>query len=117
MALSDPQSVTVSGTAIPLPRTGLALLEGGFSDSSRQTVLTVQHSSTRRTRHIIKLQKSLIVSDPIIPSQNQNVNYSAHFVIDMPKNGVSTADATALANALILWATPANLTKVAGGES
>lgn len=117
MALNDPQSVTVSGAVLPLPRTGLALLEGSFSDSSRQTLLSVQHQSTRRTRHVVKLGKSMIVSDPIIPSQNQNVSYSAHIVLDMPKNGVSVADMVALANALVLWATSANLTKVAGGES
>jgi len=117
VALADPQSVTVSGTATSLPRTGLALNEGSFTDGSGQLSLTVLHGSSRRTRHTVKLQKSAIVADPLVPSTNQNVSYSAHIVVDMPKNGVSTADAIALANALVAWCTSANLTKVIGGES
>lgn len=117
MALADPQSVTVSGTAVPLPRTGLALSEGSFTDVTGQTSLTVSHSTSRRTRHVVKLSKSAITADPLVPSQNQNVSFSAHLVIDMPKNGVSAAEAVALASALVAWCTSGNLTKVAGGES
>jgi hypothetical protein len=75
------------------------------------------HSSSKRTRHTVKLLKSLIVTDPLVPSVNQNVSYSAHIVLDMPKNGVSNADVVALGNALVAWATSTNLTKVVGGES
>lgn len=114
MALADPQSVTISGVATPLPRTGDAL--GEFTDVTGQTRLTVLHSSTRRTRHTIKLQKSLIVADPLVPAMNQNVSFSAHIVLDLPKNGVILADVVALGNALVVWATPTNLTKIAGGE-
>lgn len=117
MALADPQSVTISGNATSLPRTGLALDEGEFTDSTGQVRLSVKHSTARRNRDIIKLQKSAIVSDPLVPSVNQNVSFSAHIVLDRPLNGVSIADAVALATALVAWATTANLTKVAGGES
>lgn len=117
MALADPQSVTISGVATSLPRTGLALDSGQFSDVTGQVVLTTQHSSSKRTRHTVKLQKSLVVADPLVPSVNQNVSYSAHIVIDIPKNGIASADAVALANALVAWATSTNLTKVVGGES
>lgn len=117
MALADPQSVTISGTATPMPRTGLSLQEGSFTDASGQVVMTVMHSSNRRVRNTVKLTKSAIVSDPLVPTQNQNVSYSAHIVVDHPKNGVSIADAGALASALVGWATPANLLKVLGGES
>lgn len=117
MALADPQSVTISGTATSLPRTGLALDGGSFQDATGQVKMTVQHSSNRRTRHTIKLAKSAIVSDPLVPSVNQNVSYSAHIVLDIPKNGVSLADAVALGNALVLACTSTTLTKVVGGES
>lgn len=117
MALADPQSVTISGAATSLPRTGLSMEGGSFSDTTGQVLMTTSHSSGRRTRHIVKLGKSLIVADPLVPSVNQNVSYSAHIVVDMPKNGVSSADAVALANALVAWATSPNLTKIVGGES
>lgn len=117
MALADPQAVTISGVAKTLPRTGLALDQGTFSDAAGEVFFTVNHSSSRRTRHTAKLLKSIVVADPLVPSQNQNVSFSAHLTMDAPKNGVSVADVVALANALVLWATSANLTKVAGSES
>lgn len=117
MALADPQSVVISGATTSLPRTGLTLDQGSFADTTGQINLSVLHSSARRTRHTIKLQKSAIVADPLVPSTNSNVSYSAHIVLDMPKNGVAVADVVALANALVAWCTSATLTKVAGGES
>lgn len=117
MALADPQSVTIGGTATSVARTGLTLDEGSFSDSTRQVNLSVRHSGGRRQRHTVKLQKSSIVSDPLVPSTNTPVSWSAHIVIDTPNQGVSAADALAIAKALVAWATDANLTKVIAGES
>lgn len=117
MALADPQSVTISGSASSLPRTGLALDQGSFRDATGQITLTVLHNTARTTRHTIKLAKSAIVSDPLVPSVNQNVAYSASLTLVTPKNGMSVADLVALGNALVAYATSATLTKVAGGES
>ena len=117
MALADSQSVTISGAATSLPRTGLTLNEGSFTDATGQVVLTTLHSTAKRSRHTVKLQKSLIVTDPLVPSLNQQVAYSAHIVLDMPKQGVTNADVVALGNALVAWATSTNLGKVVGGES
>lgn len=117
MALADPQSVTINGVATSLVRTGLALDEGQFADATGQVKFTTQHSSAKRTRHTVKLQKSLIAADPFVPTVNQTVSYSAHIVIDLPKTGVTNTDVLYIANALVAWATPANLTKVVGGES
>lgn len=117
MALADPQSVTIDETPVSLPRTGLALSEGKFSDATGQVTLTVMHGTARRTRHTIKLQKSAIVADPLVPSVNQNVTHSAHIVLDIPKNGVSIADAVELGDALVALCTSSFLSKVAAGES
>ena len=117
MALADPQSVTINGAATSLPRAGLTLDEGKFVDATGQVVLTAKHQTARRVRHTVKLQKSAIVADPLVPSTNQNVSYSAHMVVDIPKNGVSNTEALYIANALVAWATSANLTKILGGES
>lgn len=117
MALADPQSVTVSGSAKTLARTGQSLNEGSFQSADGEFSFSVKQDASRRTRRIVKLTRSLIVADPLFPTQNQTVSYSAHLVIDTPKNGVVAADAIALANALVLWATSANVTKIVGGES
>lgn len=117
MALADPQSVTIGGVATTLPRTGLTLEEGQFQDATGQVRLTVTHGTTRRTRHTVKLAKSMIVADPLVPSVNQNVAYSAHLVIDMPRNGVTADQAKEIAAALTALCTATYLAKVIAGES
>lgn len=116
MALTDPQSVTISTVAKSLPRIGMSLNESDYQSADGTVKMTIRHDSSRRNRHIVKLQKSLIVADPLFPSQNQTVSYSATLTIDTPKNGAVAADFAALADALVLWATPATTLKVAGGE-
>lgn len=117
MALADPQSITVSGSAKTLNRTGQSLNEGTFQTADGEFVMTVRHDTSKRTRHVAKVQRTLIVADPLFPTQNQSISYSAHITIDHPKNGVIAADVIALANALVAWATSANITKVVGAES
>lgn len=117
MALTDPQSITYSGNAKTLARTGLALSEGSFQTSDGEFIMTVRHDTSKRTRHVVQVRRTLIVADPLFPSQNQNVSYSASVTLDHPKNGVVAADVIALGNALVAWATSGNLTKIVGAES
>lgn len=117
MALADPQSVTISGTATTMPRVGQSLREGAFSSSDGNTSLEVRHQSGRRNRHLVKLTSQAIVSDPLVPSQNLPVSFSVHLVVDGPLQGVTALQQQKLAEALVSWATPANLAKVVGGES
>lgn len=115
MALADPQTVTVSGNAKTLNRTGAAM--GSFTTADGEFSLNIKHDSSRRSRHVVQLRRNVIVSDPLVPAQNVPLSYSAHLTIDLPKQGVVAADVVALANALIAWAVSATVTKVVGGES
>lgn len=117
MALSDPQSVTIAGTAVSLPRIGLTLEEGKFGDSAAQVNLGVKHFRTKRIRDVVRLDKASIVADPLFPANNQNVSYSVQLIADRPRNGVTTAMVAELADALVKWATPANVAKMLAGES
>lgn len=117
MALADPQSVTISGTATSLPRTGFGASEGSFRSPDAQSTMLVRHSMGKRVRHNIVLRQDKTVADPLIPSQNRPVSFQASLTIDTPTSGVSAADALALANALVAWATSPQLARVIGGES
>lgn len=117
MAYADPQSVTIGGTATPVARTGMTLDAGTFTSADRATTLMVRHSTGKRTRHNIVLKSDKTVADPLIPSQNRPVSFQASLTVDIPTSGVSSADALAIAKALVAWATDANLTKLLGGES
>jgi predicted regulator of amino acid metabolism with ACT domain len=117
VALADPQTLTINGTATPLPRTGLTLTEGGFRSGDQTVTLEVQHSAGKRNRHVVKATTSAIVSDPLVPSINTPVSYSAHIVFDSPKQGVTALQLQKLGEALVAWATPTLIGKVIAGES
>lgn len=117
MAFADPQSVTIDGTAVSLPRTGLSLTEGDFRSEDGNTTLTVAHTKGKRNRHLVKVQVSSIVADPLVPATMIPVSYSAHLVIDGPLQGVTNDQLQKLATGLSAWATVANLKKLVASES
>lgn len=117
MALADPQSVTVSGDLVSLARTGLSMEEGRFVDGTGEYNLSVRHSSGKRNRHTVKVQRTALVSNPLVPSTYTPISYSAHIVVDIPNQGVTLDEAVALAGGLVDWATGTNLGKVVAGES
>lgn len=117
MALADPQSVSIGGTATPLARTGMTLDAGTFTSADRAATMIVRHSSGKRARHNVVLRQDKTVADPLIPNQNRPVSFQASLTVDMPTSGVSVADAQAIASALVAWATSANIAKLLGGES
>lgn len=120
MALSDPQSITVSGTASSLPRTGSGATSGVFSTPDGGLVLTVSHQSSKRYRRSARLTSSKIVPDALQPNVNTPVSASVFIVADVPKMGFSVAEQVALVAALAKWLTDttnANTTRLLGGES
>lgn len=117
MAYSDPQSVTIGGTATPLPRTGMTIDAGEFSSADRLTSMAIRHSKGKRVRHNVLLKVDSTVPDPLVPAQNRPVSYQASLTLDLPQTGVTAAQILAVGKALVAWATDANLTALAGGQS
>lgn len=118
MAFADPQSLTVANGAVSFPRTGFGATSGKFTTADGTESLEIQHNvSGSRFRHLIRFTDARQVSNPLVPDQNIAVNMSAHLVLDMPRNGYTSAEVADLAAALSTWATEANLLKVIAGES
>jgi len=120
MAFSDPQSVTVSGTAVSLPRTGSGADTGTFKSSDGLYQMVVQHAYGKRGRHTIKLIGSKVVSDPLIPSQSKPVSMTVSLTTDLPLNGYSVAEAKAVVDAFTAYltaSTGARVTQLLGGEN
>lgn len=116
MALSDPQSVTISAVPVSLPCTGSSLNEGRYTSDDGEVSLITKHDNGRRIRHHVELRKSDIVADPLAPSVNMPIGYTIRLTVDVPRQGVTAADALAHAKALVAWCTDANLTKIIGGQ-
>lgn len=117
MAFADPQSLTIDGTAVSLPRTGFTANSGKFTSATGEESLEISHQSGSRFRHMVRITDARVVANPLVPDQNVAVNMSAHLVIDMPRNGYTAEEIADLSAALTAWATEENLLKVVSGES
>lgn len=117
--LTDPQSVTISGTASSLPRVDErpeTHVYSNFADGV-DLFVTQRVAKDGRRRANFTLQKSTIVTDPIT-GLKAKVPYSVTTSISIPI-GITSADMEALytAQASALSAsTNALLKKVIGGE-
>lgn len=117
---SDPQSVTISGAAISLPRISSEKNSGSFKSNDGTVTETVSHTYGRRNRRMFRLDHSKVAPDPLISSQNIVHSMGAYLVVDTPVTGYTVAEQKAVIDGLIaqLSATSgALITKFLGGEN
>jgi len=120
MALSDPQSVTISGTAVSLPRTSSAVNSGTFTSNDGTVSEVVSHQNGKRTRHMFRINHSKIAPDPLISAQNIKYNMSFYVVADVPVTGYTVAEQKAVIDGFISQlnaSSGALITKLLGGEN
>lgn len=120
MALTDPMSVTIAGTAISLPRVSTGVNSSTYNSNDSLTKLSVSHQYGKRSRHVIRLDTRKVAADPLSTVQNLEYSESVYLVIDHPKVGYTVAQTKADVDALVaaLAATSGALvTKIVGGEN
>lgn len=120
MALSDPQSITISGTPISLPRVSTGQNESDYWSSDGLVKLSLANAYGRRTRRVLRVDHSKITTDPFISTQNVKVSMSNYMVFDLPPAGYTNADVKAVYDgfkALFTASSDAVITKLLGGES
>lgn len=120
MAFTDPQSVTISGTPVSLPRILTGTAVGNFRSADGNTELTLDPRGTaKRRRNVARLYVKKNVTDPITGLVSVQ-GYMISITVDRPLTGITDADAEALATALFTWATAStnsNLKKLIAGEN
>jgi hypothetical protein len=116
---SDPQSVTYATVAKSLVRvdTGPGMSEYRLNDSGVIFDLKLSHQFAKRNRAVARLQRDAFSADPLVPAQNILASATASFTLDFPSAGLTATDAQNLGAALVLWLTPANILKMANGET
>jgi len=120
MAFTDPQSITISGTPISLPRISSGTNESKYSSSDGLVDLLASHAYGRRIRRVLRVDHSKITADPFIPDQNREVSMSNYMVFDVPVVGYTNAEVKAVYagfKALYTASSDALIDKVLGGES
>lgn len=120
MAFADPQSVTISGTAVSLPRTSSGQNSGAFASGDGNVKLSVSNAYGGRTRRVLRLDHQKVAADPLISGANVSYNMSAYLVVNTPKVGYTVAEAKAIIDALVAYlsaSTGARVTQLLGGEN
>lgn len=122
MAYNDPQSITVAGTAVSLPRTSSGVNTGAFTAPDGNTKLTVQSTLSKRARRMARIDVQKTVPDPLVSNINNIVSMSAYVVIDAPKTGYTPAEQKAIVDALAAWLAAGtgaanNTLRLVGGEN
>jgi hypothetical protein len=115
---SDPQAVTVSGSAKTLNKTVATESGGRWATAARDYFFSVAHQYGRRHRHTARLQFDSLVASPLVSGQNVNQSMTVLLSVDLPP-GYDTATAKANVDGFLanLSATSgANITKLIGGE-
>lgn len=114
--LSDPQSVTINGTATSLPKTQNGTTSNVFTSADGNTAMVAKQNVTAaRFRREIRLQQKKIAADPI-SGLNKELGASVYLVVDEPRAGFSDTELQYLIDALKAWLTSANQVKILGGE-
>jgi len=120
MALTDPQTVTISGTTTSLPRTSVDETESEYSSSDGLIKLLASHSYGKRTRRLIRIDHAKLAADVFKPAENVKVGMAVYTVFDLPPAGYTGAEALAVwtgFNTQLTAASNAVVTKILGGES
>jgi hypothetical protein len=118
MALADPQSLTIGGTATSFPRTD-GPNPGVFTSVDGTSSFKVTPLNGKRHRRTVRLDFSKIAADPLT-AVNKRVSGSVYVVVDFPVDGFTTTDLVNQVKALSDWltaSTNANTIKVLVGES
>jgi hypothetical protein len=115
--LADPQSVTINGVAVNLPRTRMGATENTYtSGDGKTTMLTKQNQTAKRFRREVRLQQTKVAADPI-SAVNAESGMSVYLVVDEPRTGVFTdAEIGFVIDGLKAWLTSANYSRILGGE-
>jgi len=121
MAYTDPQTVTVDGTAHTLPRVLTGTTVGKFVSADAARELTIDPRGTaKRRRNVGRFYTKRTALDPLGSGLSTQVQSMVSITIDRPLSGVSDADIEKDILGLIAWltaSTNANLKKLVAGEN
>lgn len=120
MAFSDPQTITIDGVAIPLPRITTGTRKGLFAASDDSTRIEIDPRSGTRLSTSARLYQNKVTTDPLVTTTNIVVGDMVSLTINRPKAGFTDDDIIDQVTGFITWLTAgtnANLKKLIAGES
>lgn len=117
--LADPQSITVAGTTVSLPRTGIAGQSADYTSADGLSSLRVQQADGKNSRRTsITLRTNKIAADPLT-AVNRRLSAAVSVTVNAPLDGFTVTELkdqiVALAT-LLTASSAATAVKILGGE-
>lgn len=117
--LADPQSLTIAGTAVSLPRTGVSNNAADYTSADGAVSLRVQQTTNGGNRRTsISVRSNKIAADPLT-AVNRRLSSTVSVNVNAPLDGFTITELKdqIVAIATALTASSASLaTKILGGE-
>lgn len=115
--LSDPQTISVSAIAIPMPKVKIEGSKTTYQSADGLHRLIIQSTESKaNTRYLVRFEEDVVSPDPI-SSVNKKVTLSMYLVVDQPAFGIDDTRAAAIWAGFTGLVTSSLLTKILGGES
>lgn len=91
MAMPDPITVTIGGTAYTLARIQTGTTEGKFQDASKKVTLSFTPTVTRSKRTVVaaRLTVRKVTTDPLVSTTNVEVSQTVTVAFNLPSVGFS----------------------------
>lgn len=119
MALSDPQSVTIDGTAFSLARVIAVDGKSQYNSADGNVRLVILQSNGKRKRTAFRLEQTKVASDPLT-AVNAYVDDAVYLMVDRPLAGFSVAEIVKQVTGLVGLLSASSysiVTRGLGGES
>jgi len=120
MSFTEPLAVTVSGSAIALPRISVGDDRSEYASGDGLYTITASHDYGKRTRRALRIDASKLTPDPFKPVENVRVSMSHTLVFDIPPAGYTAAEVEAVYQGfktLYISSGDTMIKKLLGGES
>jgi hypothetical protein len=110
--------VTVNAVAQTLAAISREPMKSTYREDVGEYELVISHQETaKRNRRVVRLNRTIVTTDPFIPAQNVEVTSSYYLVMDLPLAGLTSTQMKDDVLGIAAWLTSANVLKVLGGES
>jgi len=121
MAVSDPITVTISGSAIPLARISTGANQSLYQSGDSLVAMKIAstYGKTRYNR-VVSLEQTKISPDPFRPAENQRNSFKVNVTTNEPTTGFTIAERVAVIDAIVAAlqaSTKLLMTKWQGGEN
>lgn len=114
---SDPQSITVAGSAKSMPRVSSDGTKSIYQNSDETYKFTISHTASgNRIRSMARVDNRAVVADPLT-AENDYQTLSFYVVIDRPAYGFTSTNVNDLVAAVKTWLDATAVGKLYGKES